>query len=80
MDLGQRATAVKFLIRDRAGQFSGSFNAVFTAESIGILASLPQAPRSERDLREDHRDSAPGAQPQMKMVLALRGSWRFPCP
>ena len=50
-------TTVKFLIRDRVGQFSGSFDAV----GIGILASLPQAPRSERDLREDHRDSAPGA-------------------
>jgi putative transposase len=43
MDLGQRSASVKFLIRDRAGQFSGSFDAVFTAESIRILASPPQA-------------------------------------
>ena len=46
MDLGQRATSVKFLIRDRAGQFTGSFDAVFTAEGIRILASPPQAPRA----------------------------------
>ena len=46
MDLGQRAASVKFLIRDRAGQFTGSFDAVFTAEGIGILASPPQAPRA----------------------------------
>lgn len=46
MDLGHRATPVKFLIRDRAGQFTGSFDAVFTAESIRILASPPQAPRT----------------------------------
>ena len=46
MDLGQRATSVKFLIRDRAGQFTSSFDAVFTAESIKILASPPQAPRA----------------------------------
>jgi putative transposase len=46
MDLGQRSASVKFLIRDRAGQFSGSFDAVFTAESIRILASPPQAPRA----------------------------------
>ena len=46
MDLGQRAASVKFLIRDRAGQFTGSFDAVFTADSIRILASPPQAPRA----------------------------------
>ena len=46
MDLGQRATTVKFLIRDRAGQFTSSFDAVFTAEGIRILASPAQAPRA----------------------------------
>ena len=46
MDLGTRATSIKFLTRDRAGQFTGSFDAVFTAEGIRILASPPQAPRA----------------------------------
>jgi putative transposase len=46
MDLGQRSASVKFLIRDRAGQFTGSFDAVFQAEGIRILASPPQAPRA----------------------------------
>jgi len=46
MDLGQRTASVKFLIRDRAGQFTMSFDAVFTAEGIKILASPPQAPRA----------------------------------
>lgn len=46
MDLGQRASAVKFVIRDRVGQFTGSFDAVFTAEATRILASPPQAPRA----------------------------------
>jgi len=46
MDLGRRATTVKFLIRDRAGQFTSSFDAVLTAEGIRILASPPQAPRA----------------------------------
>jgi putative transposase len=46
MDLGQRATSFKFLIRDRAGQFTSSFDAVFTAAGIRILASPPQAPRA----------------------------------
>ena len=58
MDLGTRATSIKFLIRDRAGQFTGSLDAVFTAEGIRILASPPQAPRAMRSARES---SAPCA-------------------
>jgi len=46
MDLGQRMATVKFLIRDRAGQFTGSFDAVFTAAGTRILASPPQALRA----------------------------------
>src|SRR6185312_13064478 len=46
MDLGQLTASIKFLIRDRAGQFTDSFDAVFTAEGIRILASPPQAPRA----------------------------------
>jgi transposase InsO family protein len=46
MDLGHRAVSLKFLIRDRAGQFTGSFDAVFTTEGIRIVASPPQAPRA----------------------------------
>jgi hypothetical protein len=46
MDLGARTTPVRFLIRDRAGQFTNSFDAVFTAGGIRIVASPPQAPRA----------------------------------
>ena len=46
MDLGCRAERVKFLIRDRADQFTDSFDAVFTAEGTRILPSPPQAPRA----------------------------------
>ncbi len=44
-DLGQRTAPAKFLIRDRAGQFTGSFD-VFMAEGIRVLASPPRAPRA----------------------------------
>src|SRR6266516_3065932 len=43
---GQRSASVKFLIRDRAGQFTDAFDAVFTAQGTRILASPPQAPRA----------------------------------
>jgi putative transposase len=46
MDLGQHVASVKFLIRDRAGQVTDSFDAVFQADGIRILASPPQAPRA----------------------------------
>jgi hypothetical protein len=46
MDLGQRVASVKFLIRDRAGQFTSSFDAVLTAEGIRIGASPPQSPKA----------------------------------
>jgi len=51
MDLGARANTVKFLIRDRAGQFTSSFHTVFTAAGIRILASPPQAPRATRSAK-----------------------------
>jgi putative transposase len=51
MDLGARATDVRFLIRDRAGQFTGSFDAVFQADGIRVLASPPQAPEQTRSAR-----------------------------
>jgi putative transposase len=41
MDLGQRSASFRFLIRDRAGQFTDSFDAVFTADGIRILAIDP---------------------------------------
>jgi putative transposase len=46
MDPGQRAASVKSLIRDRAGQFTDSFNAVCTAAGVRILPSPPRAPRA----------------------------------
>jgi hypothetical protein len=46
MDPGQRAATVKFLIRDRAGQFTSSSGAVPAAEGIRTLASPPQAPKA----------------------------------
>jgi len=43
--LGDRAGRVRYLIRDRAGQFTDAFDAVFAAEGIEVLRSAPQCPR-----------------------------------
>ena len=79
MDLGARATSVKFLIRDRAGQFTSSFNAVFTAEGIRILTSPPQATAMEAkllaarstDQRAPMRDRAPHIQAAITVLGRL---------
>jgi putative transposase len=39
MDLGDRATTIKFLLRDRDSRFTGAFDAVFAADGIQILTS-----------------------------------------
>jgi putative transposase len=46
MDIGHLADSARFLIRDSAGQFTESFDAVFTAAGIRILLSPPQAPKA----------------------------------
>ena len=46
MDCGQRAASARFLIGDRAGQFTDTFDAVLAAAGIRILLSPPQAPRA----------------------------------
>ena len=43
--LADRAGVVRYLIRDRAGQFTDAFDAVFAAEGVEVLRSAPQCPR-----------------------------------
>ena len=48
MDLGHRTASARFLIRDRAGEFTRPFDAVFTAAGIRILLSPSQARKRMR--------------------------------
>jgi len=44
MDLGERAAGFRFLVRDRAGQFTGVFDAVLAAAGIEVVKIPPQSP------------------------------------
>jgi putative transposase len=46
MDLGERAARFRFLVRDRAGQFTASFDAVLADAGIGVVKIPPRCPRA----------------------------------
>jgi transposase InsO family protein len=46
MDLGYRAAQFRFLVRDRAGQFTVSFDAVLADAGITAVKIPPQGPRA----------------------------------
>jgi putative transposase len=46
MDLGGRAADFRFLVRDRAGQFTASFDAVLASAGIEAVKIPPRSPRA----------------------------------
>jgi hypothetical protein len=47
MDLGDRAADFRFLVRDRAGQFTASFDALLASTGIQAVKIPPRSPRAK---------------------------------
>ena len=46
MDLCDRAAGFRFLVRDRAGQFTGTFDAVLAGAGIEVVKIPPRSPKA----------------------------------
>jgi putative transposase len=46
MELGERSAEFRFLVRDRAGQFTASFDAVLAGVGIQVVRIPPRCPRA----------------------------------
>src|SRR5512133_3205864 len=46
MDLGEHVAQFRFLVRDRAGQFTASFDAVLADAGIEVVKIPPRCPRA----------------------------------
>jgi putative transposase len=59
MDLGERASRFRFLIRGRAGQFTGAFDAELASAGIEVVKIPPRSPRAKAFPNAGYAPSGP---------------------
>jgi putative transposase len=72
MDLDDRGDAFRFLVRDRAGQFTTAFDAVMAGAGIGSVKIPPRCPREllRRTLRPHRQDRAHRPHPDLRRAAS----------
>ena len=70
MDLRGAGRQIPFMVRDRAGQFTGGFDAVLSAASIEVVKIPPRSP-SERHSAAAASHAAVVANPRGQVFAAL---------
>jgi hypothetical protein len=76
MDLGERAAGFRFLVRDRAGQFTGAFDTVLAAAGIAVV-KIPPPARLRPLGAQKPGQYGPELVAESNMVVSLAGLFRF---
>jgi hypothetical protein len=77
LDLGDRVAEFRFLVRDRAGQFTASFDAVLADTDITVVKIPPRCPAGEllrQAIRADHQNRTHRPHADLRPTTSTNGA------